>query len=1246
MKKILLAIIISINAIVSAQEVDIITPKKSTFNAGQNIEGFVKSSINEPTGKVNFSVPVTKIASRTVYYDVSLNYNGNLAFDEGSYTNKYMPTSTVGVGFKLNIPRVIVDNKNTAAKDDDVFYLQNGTSSTKLNCFNKIDPGNVEGDEIWEFHTESYSPWKVNYYKSHKTFTGNPVVVTETPLDYWVVTNEEGAEYIYGKTQNSRENLVAWGNWMGNSIKTGGARETIAWNLTTIRDQWNNNIQFEYEIQGSTIGGVHQTEAAYLKKITSSTGESVRFSYTDKSLGEIYEPHTEQTEPDAYQERYEKKYLQQIRTYNSNNQLIYNYNFAYSLINNSSAEDQKRYLQNITQENANGEFLPGQHFEYYTTGDFKGGIKKVTYPSGGSVNYEYNNKYLFTNEENKFGNANPKNTDYYYYSIATRDKYALRMYHSPLPVNGKHSFQVIRHFWNGQSWIRNGFDFPYTIANPSAPTLQNFYTVFGDDFYAFLHVEGFKGRLDLFHLESDGVSWDHKTYTNINIGAGIPKLLKGDKFVAIGTHHIGNLHTYTWDNNQWQSKTIYQGNGQYYYGATNNYVLSLDEDGGLDMITNIDHEDNYYMHYLDISNIWKTKSWSAKADPYIAGIEKPSYFYPDNAMSGFVADDNPEFFLRWDKDYNLQRPDNVLGTYDDTNPIISTYTGMFTLQNSFYQYPFRYARFNGLSWNVSNLPESYGFNYAKPTYGEDILMFQSYRNNRHIGYAYYDPNSNFWIYDLQKYRFSNYQSGDIHKLTGIVQDFMIAGNEIYLSSNTSRFAQTANIVNYDNVFTHTDGLSHGFVELASGSYSPTSSRFYYKDKKTNQLNYISLGAKFHTDSPPSFAGRTPFMNPKTMWLRSKSFTNPNGSTSFTPYLHRVIDDKLNNPIYDIVVGKVKIDNNNGEVRETVYTYNAPKSSPNNETTFYGNVTVENKGFGTASIGKIEKKYNNGSEDVQMAGVLLEERIKDTSNNTVRLLTNTWTKFKPFSKNYTLKLTKQEEETIYNGKTIKTTKSSSYAAPHYFPSSTSIVNSKGQTEKTEISYAIDRYPFMNDRNLVSQPYEEISKIDGKVVSVNRTIWIKGSDNKIFASETWSGLSANTLRKNYEVTKMNDYGQIIETTNGKGQYNSILFGYNYRFPVATLSNVGYNTVINNLDVSLSALQNLNNTTLKGELSKLYDRLSTSMIDASIYDIEGKIVTKINQRQEELNYFYDSFNRLDYVTDTNNNVLKKNIYNYKVN
>ncbi len=1226
------------------QSVDITTPQLSSFNSGQSIEGFIQNSINEATGKVTFGVPIASISARGVSYSVALTYDGKSSFDTGSNTNKYNPVSTVGVGFSLPISKIVTDNKGTASQEDDDFFLQDG-NNTKLFCTNKIDPGNLEGEIIWEFQAEKYIPWKIKYYKSEK-FDLHGVLV-ERPLDYWMVIDDKGTEYVYGETQNARENMVAWGNWIGNSKKNGGSRETIVWNLSTIKDQWDNNISFEYELQENFVGNVKQTEASYIKKIVSSTGENIRFNYANKSAGEFYEPHIEYAEPDAYQERYEKRYLQNIATYNSSNGLMYTYNFAYAIENNSSSNDKKRYLSSITQENEMGETLPNQKFEYHTTGDFKGGIKKIIYPMGSSVTYNYENKTLFTNSPNNYTGSAPNNFGYNYYSIATKENYTLMLLKSKSPIrDGKHRFKVVRYTWNGQNWTHNSFVLPYLIKDTQPATgvwLENFQSVFGAEYYGFMHNDGNFVRMDLFHLKPDGINWHHKTEDNLNVGAGRPSLISGTEFVAIGGHHNGKLHMYNWNLKRWDREIINQGVGQYYYGATNNFILSLDEDGGNDMVTGVNHEDNYYIHYLDAQKNWITKSWSAAADPYIHGIEKPSYFYPGNAMAGFVADDNPELFLRWDENYNLLRPDNVLGSVGDTNPIIPTYSGMFTLQNWFYQHSIKYARFNGVNWNVFNLPTSSSY-YAKPSYGEDFATFQNHGGNHRTGYVSYNPNTDGWEYTNGLNTYPWYSSNN--KLTGMASDFLIAGNQIYKFSNTSLYPIADQTLPFTNVFSHTDGLSHGFIKLASHTTSGSTASenfekgmYVYMNKKNNQISTIDLGKKYHMVGPIIFAGRTPFISTNAMWLR-----NEGTSSGFSDYLYRIIDDKVNNVVKDIVVTNVQTHNGNNEVRETVYTYLNPNSTRNNDFTFYENVTIENKGYGSSSIGKITKTYHNGSTDAQMAGLLLEEVTKDTNGITISHSISTFEKYDAIPRRFSIKQTKQESNVFYDGKAMTNITETTYNFPYFLPVKTKRTNSKGQIEEVSVEYAFTKHQYseMDKRNFLSHPSQITTKVNGQTVSVKKTNWI--AEDKIYASETWSGNSNNNLRKIREVTKMNVYGQVLETTNGRDQYKCILYGYNNKYPVARISNAKYNDVINNLDITESALQGLNNSNLKSELSKLYSRIPNAMIKLGLYDIEGKIVTQVNERQREIKNSYDSFNRLDYISDHNNNVLKKNIYNYK--
>jgi hypothetical protein len=139
MKKIPLYLAMFLSCSIYAQDaVDIGTPTNAPFNLGNDIQGAIQNSVNEVTGKVTLSVPLAAIASGSgVSYSISLGYNGANSFKNGQQTNKYSPTSVVGVGWSIGTPKIVVDNKETGTRDDDVFYLLDGATNTKLICTNR-----------------------------------------------------------------------------------------------------------------------------------------------------------------------------------------------------------------------------------------------------------------------------------------------------------------------------------------------------------------------------------------------------------------------------------------------------------------------------------------------------------------------------------------------------------------------------------------------------------------------------------------------------------------------------------------------------------------------------------------------------------------------------------------------------------------------------------------------------------------------------------------------------------------------------------------------------------------------------------------------------------------------------------------------------------------------------------------------------------------------------------------------------
>lgn len=827
MKKLLIFLFFFSGNLYSQDAIDIGIPANSSFNLGSDIKGMIQNSVNESTGKVTLSAPLATISANSVSYNIGLTYNGQASFSNGQQTNKYNPTSIVGVGWSMGTPKIVVDNKNTGSRDDDDFYLIDGAINSKLICINR---GTTTNGSQWEFQLEKYAPWKIYFY--HHSGWG----------DFWKVIKDDGLTYYFGNstTKDGKEFAVRYGNWIGNSVQAGATSEqTIVWNITKIEDQWLNNLIFTYDMVNQIMSGKDQTEASYLTRVSSSNGSSIQLTYGTKILNEYYEPHKEASEPDAYQERYEKKFLQSVSRYNNTNQIISVYNLGYTL--NGSGLNTKRYLTSLIKtayKNGVSEASPAQTYEYYFSGIFQGGIKKIKFPTGGSTTFNYNNKLLFTNSPNQYANSSlPTPSGYQYHSIHVEDNYSLYVYRSQNKITGdKYRFIFYRVWWNGEKWEWNEFIFPHLVEDPDylnhGGPLKDFYAVFEKDFYGFVYDKGSSADLYLYHLKDDQRTWHSYTHTSLNIGSENPQFVSGNGFVALQNHRGGHLYTYVWNGNSWNYKLINQGAGQYYIAATNNYIVSLEEDGGNDMVTGTFYYDNFYIHYLDARKSWNTKSWTSFVYPRIARIAEPSYWYPDNSMTGFVADKNPEYFFRWDTDYNLTNIDNVLGGYDDSSPMVPVGNSMFTIHASTTKHPYKSARFNGINWSDSNLPSSSAYN-ARMHFGQDIYLFQNHpMYNNGVGYHFYNPNTNNWTFNLLT-NFASYMGSS--KISSINSEFITAGDKIFTRTSSGGFSQIA-VTQYENFFSYTDGLDHTYVREVETTTTSSGTGFTFKKGSFYFLN--------------------------------------------------------------------------------------------------------------------------------------------------------------------------------------------------------------------------------------------------------------------------------------------------------------------------------------------------------------------------------------------------------------------------
>ncbi|MEM9981245.1 MAG: hypothetical protein AAF734_02040, partial [Bacteroidota bacterium] len=349
-------------------------PELSTFALSPDEVGNGLSTVNLHTGDVNYPVNLVSLPQvNELGVNVSIAYSSNVQHLVDVW-KKEAPTGILGLGWQLDLPKIVCDHKQTGTRDDDDFYLVEGGQSTKLVMTEYQGIACI-------YEPTSLAPWIIKYYPTDEK---------------WTIIKENGFTYTYGDkttTQKAVQWVIRWGNWIGNSNNTSHSdmqQMAYVWSLSSIENNYNQYIRFEYLTVEKEVGitnGKKHTEASYLKKITDVVGRQVVFNYSEKPTTTYQEPHMERAEPDAYQEVYERKYLNGLTVRSAQDSLLFSIEFDYTYVN--SGEYTKQLLEKITQKSAQGNALPSLTFAYHTSGATKGMLQTVTLPTGGKLNYAY-----------------------------------------------------------------------------------------------------------------------------------------------------------------------------------------------------------------------------------------------------------------------------------------------------------------------------------------------------------------------------------------------------------------------------------------------------------------------------------------------------------------------------------------------------------------------------------------------------------------------------------------------------------------------------------------------------------------------------------------------------------------------------------------------------------------------------------------------------------------------------------------
>jgi len=374
-------------------------PPIRSFEFDKKAIGKVKTGVNQFRGSVALPMDLLTLPGRPGL-DVKLSAIYSSAVKNNVTTwNVEAPTGILGLGWDMPIERIMVDKAGSGTTTSDTYYLVSGGSASPM-----VKTG--ETDSRWTFQLRNHEFWSIQYDPGARV---------------WTVVKEDGSVYRYGGDDPAAiQWAVKWGNWIGSSTETlGQGRYPVAWNLASITSTWGHQVLYAYENVERKVGdGLAFTQASYLHSVTDSYGRVLTFNYGDKygalnpgpgGMLEYQARNDSEQSPNAYQDKYETRYLDSVDLADADGDHLYGIQFVYAFANMAATGDPhyalmwKRYLASFFQHSPDGEALPAMQFAYFDQpADVNAGaLKSITYPSGGRAGYQYKKNFLYA----------PKNVD-------------------------------------------------------------------------------------------------------------------------------------------------------------------------------------------------------------------------------------------------------------------------------------------------------------------------------------------------------------------------------------------------------------------------------------------------------------------------------------------------------------------------------------------------------------------------------------------------------------------------------------------------------------------------------------------------------------------------------------------------------------------------------------------------------------------------------------------------------------------
>lgn len=195
-----------------------------------------------------------------------------------------------------------------------------------------------------------------------------------------------------------------------------------------------------------------------------------------------------------------------------------------------------------------------------------------------------------------------------------------------------------------------------------------------------------------------------------------------------------------------------------------------------------------------------------------------------------------------------------------------------------------------------------------------------------------------------------------------------------------------------------------------------------------------------------------------------------------------------------------------------------------------------------------------------------------------------------------------------------------------------------------------YQRMINRNMIAEVVEEKNSVNNQQVSLIKRNFIEPYSGIYVpgAIHEWNS-QKNIDELVYSYDKYDDKGNVLESRAKGGMPISYLWSYKSQYPVAEIKNAEYATIVNIL--GQMAIDNLSvSNPTDSQLNTFLASLRTDPLlkDAQITTFTYKplvgMSSQMDAKGKTMYYEYDDLQRLKFIKDQYNNIIKSFDYHYK--